>query len=99
MISANHPKWVTVDAGLKAFATDGPLPIPLTAKFQDCAYHYFGDEHGLLVRPEIPTARGERVEFMPPHVDPTLDRYDVIFLVRGDAIVEIVPIEARGASQ
>jgi hypothetical protein len=32
-------------------------------------------------------------------VDPTLDRYEVLYLVRGDAIVEIAPIEARGASQ
>jgi D-serine deaminase-like pyridoxal phosphate-dependent protein len=99
VISVNHPQWVTVDGGLKAFATDGPLPLPLTPKFADCAYCFFGDEHGLLMRPDAPVARGERVAFMPPHIDPTLDRYEVIFLVRGDAIVEIAPIEARGASQ
>jgi D-serine deaminase-like pyridoxal phosphate-dependent protein len=99
VISANHPQWVTVDGGLKAFATDGPLPLPLTPKFEGCAYRYFGDEHGLLMRPQSPVARGERVAFMPPHIDPTLDRYEVMFLVRGDAIVEIAEIEARGASQ
>jgi D-serine deaminase-like pyridoxal phosphate-dependent protein len=44
-------------------------------------------------------ARGERVDFVPPHVDPTLDRYDVIHFVRGDTLVEIAPVEARGASQ
>jgi D-serine deaminase-like pyridoxal phosphate-dependent protein len=100
VISANHAKWVTVDAGLKAFATDGPLPLPMTPKFADCAYRFFGDEHGLLMRPAgQAVARGERVAFVPPHVDPTLDRYEVIHLVRGDALVEIAPIEARGASQ
>jgi D-serine deaminase-like pyridoxal phosphate-dependent protein len=100
VISANHPQWVTVDAGLKAFATDGPLPQPLTAKFAGSGYRFFGDEHGRLMRPEgAAVARGERVDFVPPHVDPTLDRYEVLYLVRGDAIVEIAPIEARGASQ
>jgi D-serine deaminase-like pyridoxal phosphate-dependent protein len=99
VISANHPQWVTVDGGLKAFATDGPLPLPLTPKFEGCAYRFFGDEHGLLMRPDVAVARRERVAFMPPHIDPTLDRYDVLFLVRGDAIVEIATIEARGASQ
>jgi D-serine deaminase-like pyridoxal phosphate-dependent protein len=100
VISINHPQWVTLDAGLKAFATDGPLPDPVTAKFVGCAYHFFGDEHGLLMRPDgEAVARGERVELLPPHVDPTLDRYDVIHLVRGDVLVEIAPIEARGASQ
>ena len=100
VISANHPQWVTVDAGLKAFATDGPLPQALTPRFAACAYRFFGDEHGRLMRPDGQSvARGERVDFVPPHVDPTLDRYEVLYLVRGDAIVEIVPIEARGASQ
>jgi D-serine deaminase-like pyridoxal phosphate-dependent protein len=100
VITANQPKWVTVDAGLKAFATDGPLPLASTPKFAACAYRYFGDEHGLLMRPrDEPAARGERVDFVPPHVDPTLDRYDVIHFVRGDVLVEIVPIEGRGASQ
>jgi D-serine deaminase-like pyridoxal phosphate-dependent protein len=100
VISANQPKWVTVDAGLKAFATDGPLPLPITAKFADCAYRYFGDEHGMLMRPATGhLARGERIDFVVPHVDPTVDKYDVIHLVRGDVLVDIAPVEARGASQ
>jgi D-serine deaminase-like pyridoxal phosphate-dependent protein len=105
VISTNHPQWVTVDAGLKAFSTDGPLPVAMTPKFADCAYRFFGDEHGRLMRPPFgqdggqAVARGERVDFVPPHVDPTLDRYDVIHCVRGDVLVEIAPVEARGASQ
>ena len=100
VISVNHLQWVTVDAGLKAFATDGPLPEALGAKFAGSTYRFFGDEHGRLMRPEGQSvARGERVDFVPPHVDPTLDRYEALYIVRGDAIVEIAPIEARGASQ
>ncbi|RAK58520.1 DSD1 family PLP-dependent enzyme [Phenylobacterium hankyongense] len=100
VITTNQPTWVTVDAGLKAFSTDGPLPVPLTPKFAGVAYRYFGDEHGRLMRPEgQPVERGERVDFVPPHVDPTLDRYDLIHLVRGDVLVDIVRVEARGASQ
>jgi D-serine deaminase-like pyridoxal phosphate-dependent protein len=99
VISANHPQWVTVDAGLKAFSTDGPLPQPLTAKFEGCGYRFFGDEHGRLARPEAEVRRGERIAFAPGHIDPTLDRYDVLHLVRGEVLEAIVPIEARGASQ
>ncbi|MGZ6018955.1 MAG: alanine racemase [Phenylobacterium sp.] len=100
VISANHPQWVTVDAGLKAFATDGPLPVALSPKFADAAYRFFGDEHGRLMRPDGEVVmRGERVDFVPPHIDPTLDRYDVIHFVRGDVLVEVAPVEARGASQ
>jgi len=99
VISANHPQWVTVDAGLKAFATEAGPAAPLTPKFERCKYRFFGDEHGMLTRPQADVARGERVDFMPPHVDPTFDRYDQVFLVRGDTLVEIAPVEARGASQ
>lgn len=99
VISANHPKWVTVDAGLKALATDGPLPYALTPKFADCDFRFFGDEHGMLMRPASPVVRGERVELAPGHIDPTMDRYDVLHLVRGDVLEAVVPIEGRGASQ
>jgi len=100
VISANHPKWVTVDAGLKAFSTDGPAPLPLTPRFAESRYRFFGDEHGMLTRPEgAPVVRGERIAFAPGHIDPTLDRYDLLHLVQGDMLVDIVRIEARGASQ
>ena len=100
VISVNHPEWVTVDAGLKAFSTDGPLPQAVTPGFEGCAYRFFGDEHGRLMRPAgRSVARGERVAFAPGHIDPTLDRHDVLHLVRGDVLEAIVPIEARGASQ
>lgn len=100
VISANHPKWVTLDAGLKAFSTEGPMPQPLTPKFAACAYRFFGDEHGMISRPAgEPVARGERVALAPGHIDPTLDRYDLMHLVQGDVLVDIVRIEGRGASQ
>ncbi|HEY8571577.1 alanine racemase [Phenylobacterium sp.] len=98
VISTNHPRWVTVDAGLKAFATDAGPPIPLG--LDGAEYGFFGDEHGRLTRPGgRDLARGDRIDFVPPHVDPTLDRYEVIHLVRGDVLVDVARIEARGASQ
>jgi D-serine deaminase-like pyridoxal phosphate-dependent protein len=101
VISINAESWVTVDAGLKAFATDGPLPRPVTERFAESNYAYFGDEHGALSRPRNTASLqlGERVEFIPPHCDPTVDRYDVYHFVRQDILVEIAPIEAARRSQ
>ena len=101
IVSINAPAHVTVDAGLKAFATDGPLPRPAGERFGDCRYFWYGDEHGGLSRPAsgpAPTP-GERVEFIPPHCDPTVDRYDRLVLVRGDTVVEVAPLEAARRSQ
>lgn len=100
VITVNHPKWVTLDAGLKAFSTEGPMPQVLTSRFAGSTYRFFGDEHGMLTRPPGETvARGERLALAPGHIDPTLDRYDLLHLVQGDVLVDIVRLEARGASQ
>lgn len=100
VISANAERWVTVDAGLKAFATDGPMPEPLGEAWAGSSYRFFGDEHGMVTRPRHrAVARGERVEFTAPHCDPTIDRYDLLHLVRGDVLVDLVRVEGRGASQ
>jgi D-serine deaminase-like pyridoxal phosphate-dependent protein len=101
VVSANASRWVTVDAGLKAFATDGPPPRPMTPPFANDAYFFFGDEHGGLRRPAdaAPIAHGQRVELMVPHCDPTVDRYSWMHMVRGDVLESIEPIEAARRSQ
>jgi 3-hydroxy-D-aspartate aldolase len=42
---------------------------------------------------------GERVEFVTPRCDPTVDWYDAYHVVRGDRLVAIVPIDAARASR
>jgi D-serine deaminase-like pyridoxal phosphate-dependent protein len=99
VISVNAPAFVTVDAGLKAFATEGPAPRPTTPDFEQSKYVFLGDEHGAVTRPSRDVAPGERIEFEVPHCDPTVDRYDGMYLVRGDVLIDWIEIEARGRSQ
>ncbi|MBO0750524.1 MAG: DSD1 family PLP-dependent enzyme [Bradyrhizobiaceae bacterium] len=92
--------YVTTDAGLKCFATEGPKP-EVTAVFGSGAgygYAYAGDEHGrLFFTPAQPVpALGERIEVMTPHCDPTVNLHDFYHLVRGDTLVDIWPVDARG---
>ena len=100
VVSVNADPIVTVDAGSKAFATDGPAPRPAGDRFAGSTYAFFGDEHGALTRPGgAPVRLGERVEFATPHCDPTVDRYDAYHVVCGDRLVAIVPIDAARASR
>ena len=39
---------------------------------------------------------GDTVEFVTPHCDPTINLYDRYHCVRGDTLVEIWPVDARG---
>jgi len=50
VISASHPMLVTVDAGLKAMATEAGAPPILAGAPEGSAYHFMGDEHGASCR-------------------------------------------------
>ena len=98
VVSASHDGSATMDAGLKCFATDGPLPrfhvgVPIGAR-----YEHFGDEHGRIVfaGANERLAVGAALECIVPHCDPTVNLYDHYHCVRGDTLVDIWPIEARG---
>lgn len=88
-----------VDAGLKAFSTDKPFP-PEAVERPGIEYGFAGDEHGrLAIRdPDRPVRLGERIEFFPPHCDPTFNLYDRLYGVRGDRVEAVWPIAARGRS-
>jgi 3-hydroxy-D-aspartate aldolase len=100
VISANHPFMATVDAGFKAFATEAGSPPVLAGAAAGSIYHFMGDEHGCVVPPtgEAPPRPGEAVTFAAPHCDPTVNLYEAYHVVRGDTLIDIWPIEARGRS-
>jgi len=99
VISANHEGYVTVDAGLKAMATDAGVPV-VVGHERTATYAFFGDEQGMVTcAPVHPFRRGERLELVPPHCDPTVDRYDVIWLVHDDVVLDVIEVTARGRSQ
>jgi D-serine deaminase-like pyridoxal phosphate-dependent protein len=98
VISRNVRGQVTVDAGLKSFATDGPLPRVSAGAPVGTSYSFTGDEHGCLTFPAATDglALGSVVTFVTPHCDPTINLHDYLHVVRGDTVVEIWPIVGRG---
>lgn len=94
VVSANHESFVTVDAGLKAFSTDrgyGPEARDLPGS----KYRWGGDEFG-YVDVEEPAKRpqlGDRIEFIPPHCDPTVNLYNAIYACRRNKVEAIWPVK------
>lgn len=89
-----------VDGGYKAFSTDRPF-TPQPIGIEGVTYGWAGDEHGRL---DVTNASrdlkvGDRLEFIPPHIDPTVNLYDSIYALRGDRVEAVWPIAARGKSQ
>ena len=97
VVSKNHDDIATVDAGLKALATDRSFG-PDVASPQGLSYAFRGDEHGALTL-EDPNARlslGDKVELLVPHCDPNVNLYDRMYCVRGDAVRQVWKVDARG---
>jgi 3-hydroxy-D-aspartate aldolase len=98
VISANHPDRVTVDAGFKAFSTDRPFG-PDLADISGARYEWAGDEFGYvhLEGPSRPIRLGDRLRFIPPHCDPTVNLYDRYYVCGGDNVEDVWPIMDRWA--
>jgi D-serine deaminase-like pyridoxal phosphate-dependent protein len=99
-VVSTPPGFAIVDGGYKAFSTDRPF-TPHPVDLPGVEYGWAGDEHGRLdvSRAQRPVRLGDRIEFIPPHCDPTVNLYDQIYGVRGDRVEAVWPIAARGKSQ
>jgi D-serine deaminase-like pyridoxal phosphate-dependent protein len=98
VLSANVPGYVTLNAGFKSFATDGPLPQLCGRAFAGASYELYGDEYGRLVLGTdcAKPALGSFVDLVTPHCDPTVNLHDFLHVVEGDMLVDIWRIDARG---
>jgi 3-hydroxy-D-aspartate aldolase len=96
VVSATHAGRVTVDAGTKALDTTTPN-IPQAKTWPGLAYTKAGDEFGALTSEsggKLP-AIGERLEFIVPHCDPSVNLYDRLYACRGEKVEAIWPVAAR----
>lgn len=99
-VVSRSPGIAIVDGGYKAFSTDRPF-TPQPVGLDGVTYFWAGDEHGRLdtSKSSRDIQVGDRIEFLPPHIDPTVNLYDSIYALRGDRVEAVWPIAARGKSQ
>jgi D-threonine aldolase len=103
VVSSSPAKgWGVVDAGLKAFGMDHGNPtLPGLEVF------FCSDEHTTFTagdRIERGAERagsalpmvGERLRMLPAHIDPTIAYHEQYFVVDGDDVVDVWPIDLRG---
>ncbi|MGH7487602.1 MAG: DSD1 family PLP-dependent enzyme, partial [bacterium] len=90
VVSKPSRELAIVDGGYKAFSTDRQFP-PEAKTMRGLAYSWGGDEHGKLTLSgaEEPVNVGDRIEFVVPHCDPTVNLYDRIFGLRGDRVESV----------
>jgi D-serine deaminase-like pyridoxal phosphate-dependent protein len=101
VISANHPDFVTVDAGLKALYHHGGTPFVVHPSGSGLSYEWWGDEHGRITveersrKPEI----GQVFELVVSHCDPTVNLFDTLYITKNEIVADIWSIDMRGKCQ
>ncbi|MGH9719759.1 MAG: DSD1 family PLP-dependent enzyme [Bryobacteraceae bacterium] len=100
VVSKPSDESAVVDGGLKAFSTDKPF-MPEPKQIQGITFAWGGDEHGRLniAKASAPVNLGDRLEFIIPHCDPSVNLYDRMYCLRGDKVEAVWRIAARGMSQ
>lgn len=100
VVSANTPGMATVDAGLKAMATEAGAPGVHAGAPGGSGFRFMGDEHGVIVAvagtADLPL--DALVTLVPPHCDPTVNLYDRYAVCAEDRVEAFWPVTARGRS-
>jgi 3-hydroxy-D-aspartate aldolase len=99
VVSATHADRVTVDAGTKALDTTVPWRAE-ALHTPGLSYRPAGDEFGVLTADKaakLPRL-GDRLEFIIPHCDPTINLYDRIYAMRKGRVEAVWPLAARRES-
>ena len=98
VVSANTAGMVTVDGGLKAFASDAGVPAVVAGAPAGSSFRFMGDEHGAITFPHgtPPPKLGDVITLTAPHCDPTVNLYDTYHVVEGNVLKALWPVSARG---
>jgi D-serine deaminase-like pyridoxal phosphate-dependent protein len=100
VISRPAPTRAVIDAGLKSLSIESGMPEP--RGLSGVAYRPGGDEHGILTwsnPSEISLEVGDRIEFIPSHIDTTINLHDYYYAYRNGTLEAIWPVAARGKVQ
>ncbi len=96
-----EPGLALIDAGSKVFSSDkvgGKLSARACAQ-RTIEVTKLSEEHGFLAGEGVDGLRlGQRLRFQPAHVCPVVNLATRVYFVRGEEVLEEVPVNARGRS-
>jgi D-serine deaminase-like pyridoxal phosphate-dependent protein len=82
--------YAVADLGLKSLGMDHGNPTTAAGAVWFCS-----DEHTTFA-PAEPVAIGEKLRFVPAHVDPTIAYHDALWVVDGQDVLERWEVDLRG---
>jgi len=95
VLSRPSPGLCVADTGLKSNTEDHGNPG--VQGIEGASVLFLSDEHAsITVPPQATIEVGDRIRLTPSHIDPTINLHDVMYALKGDDVVEVWPISARG---
>lgn len=107
VVSTDGHRRAILDAGSKAFSLDRGAHGSSTTRGYGGSLSDIGpwsldrlsEEHGWLTSnggSSAPRSLGELLRFVPNHACPTVNNFAFAYLVRGDEVIDRLPVEGRG---
>ena len=93
-VIARRGDRVIVDAGMKSLTNEFGPPLGNTLPLKVAR---LSEEHGQLAAGDLEIAPGTKIEVVPSHGDTTINLHSEYYVVRGDEVVAIWPIEGARA--
>jgi D-threonine aldolase len=93
VISRRGDRAIT-DAGMKALSNEFGAPA---GKHLPVRAARLSEEHGHLTAADLEIAPGTKIELIPSHGDTTINLHNEYYVVRGDEVVAVWPIEGARA--
>lgn len=98
VISRPAPDRCVADCGHKSLTKDHGLPA--VNWIAGATVTALNDEHATIaLPPRASIAVGDLVQLVPSHTDPTINLHDVFYVIEGERVVDIWPIERGYAEQ
>lgn len=106
VVSTPGPDRIVLDAGSKVLGVDRPKWVSghgLVPSFPDATVSWLAEHHAVVMHRATGASSsevrpGRRLRVIPNHVCTTVNLVDELVVVRGDDVVDIWPIDARGCN-
>jgi D-serine deaminase-like pyridoxal phosphate-dependent protein len=106
VVSTAKPGQIIVDGGSKTFSSDRPVTgsevsFGRVVEAENAVFGKMNEEHGFV---DVGTVNhdfgvGDRVRIIPNHVCVAVNLHECVYGIRGDDVVEVWPVAARGKLQ
>ena len=93
-VISRRPGAVITDAGVKSVSVDQRPPA--FQGYEDVPVE-MSEEHSAIYG-DFPLAVGDKLRMIPSHCCTTVNLHNWLYLVRGDKVVDRVPVVSRGRS-